>query len=126
MLAPMDGIGGAVMQLRAASVSGGFSITEEGAAPLLKAVADLRKDVLAHMMKAQHLRQVPPLGQTPAAQVYKPFMASVAGDEVQGLIPYLQKLQTQLDEVEATINKSVSLLRGSDQSNSSKINKAGH
>jgi hypothetical protein len=126
MFAPMDGIGGAVMQLKAASASGGFSITEEGAQPLLSAVADLRTEVAQHLADSQTLIQAPPLGQTPGAQVYKPFMASVAGDQTQGLVPYLKNLQTQLDEVEATIKKAVSILKDSDQSNSSSINKAGH
>ncbi|GAA0631143.1 hypothetical protein GCM10010174_59980 [Kutzneria viridogrisea] len=123
MYAAIDGISGAVSQLKAASASGGFSITEEGADPLLKAVAAMKAEVMKHLSDAQHLEQQLPLGQTPGASVYKPFLASVAGDQVQGLAPFLRKLQSDLNEIEDTIKKSVSLQRGSDQSAATLVNK---
>ncbi|AHH95482.1 hypothetical protein [Kutzneria albida] len=126
MYAAIDGISGAVSQLKAASASGGFSITEEGAEPLLKAVADLKAEVRSHIMKSTGLAEVLPLGQTPAAQVYRPFMATVASDQAQGLLPFLHKLQTDLDDVENTIRKSVALQQDADHSGASSLRKNEH
>jgi len=114
------GISDAVQQLDIAA-SQGFTVSGPGAGALMSAVTEMQRDVAAALDKAARFAQEPLLGQTPAAQVYKPFMASIATDPVQGFIPFLKRLQQDLANAETALRKSMPAYDDSDQSNASAI-----
>ncbi|MCG8920521.1 hypothetical protein L6E12_32615 [Actinokineospora sp. PR83] len=112
--ASFAGISAAVHQLGVAA-DRGFTVSGPGADALISAVTEMQRDVDAILRKADRLGQEPALGQTPAAQVYKPFMASIATDPVQGFLPFLMRLQRDLADVEAALRKSMASYDDSDQ-----------
>jgi hypothetical protein len=113
-----QGISSAVSGIVAAS-DAGFAISENGGQPLLDAIEDLQKEVRTALGKAFFLETEPPLGTTPNAKVYKPFIATVASDPTQGAIPVLKKLQTDLNQAHAAIKKSMANYQSTDQANAS-------
>jgi hypothetical protein len=62
---------------------------------------------------------------TPAAQVYEPFLATVATDPVQGFIPALQRLQKDLEDTKDMIKKSMETYQATDHGNMQGIKTAG-
>jgi hypothetical protein len=118
--AAFQGISDAVNGIVAVSAAG-FTISENGGQPLLNAIDDLKTGVEEALRKASQLEEQPQLGTTPAATVYKPFIATVASDPVQGAIPALKKLQTDLTSAHAAIQKSMSNYQGTDEGASSTI-----
>lgn len=112
--ASFAGISAAVHQLGVAA-DRGFTVSGPGAGALITAVTEMQRDVVAMLNDAKSLGQEPALGQTPAAQVYKPFMASIATDPVQGFIPFLVRLRQDLADVEAALRKSMTAYDDSDQ-----------
>ena len=91
--ASFAGISDAVNGIVAATEAG-FTISENGGQPLLNAIQDLHEGYARRWVKSSVLGSHPPLGTTPNANVYKPFLATVASDPAQGAIPVLRKLQT--------------------------------
>jgi hypothetical protein len=100
------GISDAVSGIKAA-VSAGFTISEGGGQPLLDAISDLQTEIRNALKKSSQLQTQPELGTTPAAAVYKPFLATVASDPTQGAIPVLTKLQADLADAQTAIQKSM-------------------
>jgi hypothetical protein len=74
---------------------------------------------------ADVLGQEPPLGTTPAAQVYKPFLATIATDPTQGFLPAMQKLKSDLEDAKELIRKSMATYRETDQVSAHGVNNAG-
>ncbi|EWC62745.1 hypothetical protein UO65_1939 [Actinokineospora spheciospongiae] len=122
--ASFAGISAAVYQLGVAA-DRGFTVSGPGAGALISAVTEMREVVVAALDNAVRFGQEPALGQTPAAQVYKPFMASIATDPVQGFIPFLERLQQDLVDAEAALRKSMAAYDGSDQTGTGVIVAAG-
>ena len=120
LLASLAGISEATRQLSAAA-NVGFTFSGPGAQALLTAVTEMLRDVHYVLDNADQFTQEPALGQTPAAQVYKPFMASIASDPVQGFIPFLKRLQQDLVDVEASLKKSMEAYTHGDEHNQSKF-----
>lgn len=118
------GISDAAQELKAAS-NEGFTVSGPGAQVLIDAVVDMQNTVRDALENAEVLGQEPALGQTPAAQVYKPFMASIATDPVQGFIPFMKGLQQDLADIEASLLKSMTAYQDSDQTGASGITAAG-
>lgn len=119
------GITEAVDTLVAASQSGGFSLSENGGQPLLNAIHELQVEVATALRRSSDMERQLPLGATPNATVYKPFIATVASDPTQGSIPVLKKLQTDLENAYKAIQKSISNLQETDQSSGANIGSAG-
>lgn len=115
------GISTAVDELVAATQGGGFSISENGGQALLNAIHDLQTEVSSALAHASNLEQTLPLGSTPNANIYKPFIATVASDPTQGAITVLKKLQTDLEDARTAIQKSISNLRETDQGSGASI-----
>jgi hypothetical protein len=90
--AAFAGMGTAIDGIVAAANSGGFGINETGGQSLINAIDDLATAVAKALHQSAMLEREPPLGDTPAANVYKPFLATIASDPVQGAIPALTKL----------------------------------
>ncbi|HEX4703772.1 MAG TPA: hypothetical protein VH352_16700 [Pseudonocardiaceae bacterium] len=66
------------------AANNGFGISENGGKPLINAVDDLKAAVEKALLRSSELSRQPALGTTPAANVYKPFLATVASDPAQG------------------------------------------
>lgn len=108
------GISVAVDQLVAATQNGGFSISENGGQALLSAIHEVQTEVASALQHFSNIQQQLPLGTTPNATIYKPFIESVASDPTQGSIPALRKLQTDLEDAHTAIQKSISATRDTD------------
>jgi hypothetical protein len=115
--AAFAGIGTAIGGIVAAANTGGFGISHDGGQALLHAIDDLHKAVTSALRKSTQLEQQPPLGTTPAANVYKPFLATVASDPAQGALPVFKKLQTDLVNAHAAIKKAMQNFQETEQAN---------
>jgi hypothetical protein len=103
----------------------GFAISENGGQPLLDAIQDLRDEVEHALYASQNLQSQPPLGTTPNAEIYKPFLATIASDPVQGAIPVFRQLQDDLDRAAAAIKQAMANYRDADVSAGADIAAAG-
>jgi hypothetical protein len=114
------GISDAVTGITAAAKSG-FTISESGGQPLLNAIQDLQDEIENALNQSARLGLQPALGTTPAATVYKPFLATVASDPTQGAIPVLVKLLADLNDAHAAIQKSMANYKGTDAAAASSV-----
>jgi hypothetical protein len=119
-----EGISTAVGGIVAAA-DAGFMISENGGQPLVDAIDELKKEVAKSLANVAHLEQQPPLGSTPNAKVYKPYLATVASDPTQGAVPVLRKLQDDLNNAEAAIKKAMANYGSVDHGNASNLNNSG-
>jgi hypothetical protein len=114
LIGGISGMSNAVAGFRAATAAG-FTISESGAAALISAINHVLDGVLEALGDAQRLIQEPPLGTTPAAEVYKPFLATIATDPVQGFIPAVTRLQDDLEQLLAEVEQATTAYRTTDQ-----------
>jgi hypothetical protein len=119
----LSGASLAVASLKAASVQG-FAVSETGGNALIKAINTMHDGVMEALQDSDILAQEPPLGTTPASQVYKPFLATIATDPDQGFITAMQKLQTDLEQAKELIQKSMAAYQESDQNNAQGVKNA--
>jgi hypothetical protein len=115
-----DGISEAVSGIVAAS-DAGFMVSENGGQPLLDAIRDLQREVATALARADFLQQQPPLGTTPNAVIYKPFLSTIASDPSQGAIPVLRQLQRDLLSAEAAIKKAMANYQEGERANTATI-----
>ncbi|GAA3459483.1 hypothetical protein ACFFSW_21500 [Saccharothrix longispora] len=114
VMAGIVGMGDAVSGFSAATAAG-FRIGGDGGKVLIDAVDDMLSEVVKAIGAADRLSQQPPLGSTPAALVYRPFLATVATDEVQGFIPVLVKFKQDLEQLRSDVEKSMGVYQTTDQ-----------
>jgi hypothetical protein len=107
-----------------AAASEGFAISENGGQPLLNAIQDLQTEVRTALNDSSILTTHPPLGSTPNANIYKPFLATIASDPTQGAITVLKKLQTDLSNAHTAIQKAMNNYHATDQGNAGTLNSA--
>jgi hypothetical protein len=119
------GITEAVANLTSAAASGGFTISDDGGQKLISAINALHDKVEHHLSSSQMLGQEPKLGTTPAANTFKPFLATIATDQVQGAVPVLKKLRDDLASAAQAIQASMKSYQESDQSGGHTITTAG-
>ncbi|HEX3786212.1 MAG TPA: hypothetical protein VHX38_41740 [Pseudonocardiaceae bacterium] len=98
------------------AISGGYSMDYEGALQLQKFVKGMQTAVEEILFKSNELSQTPELGSTPAANVYKPYLPTVATDPEQGFVPVISKVKDQLDQAANNIQGSITAYEQSDQS----------
>lgn len=122
--AGLAGISSAVASFRTAAASG-VGVNEFGGQALLTAIEKMHDGVTKALDKADYLSQEPALGTTPAAVVYKPFLATVATDPVQGFIPAMKKFQEDLVQFRSDVEKSMAAYQAVDQDAQQGIVKAG-
>lgn len=103
----------------------GFAISENGGQPLLDAIQDLKTEVENALRDSQSLQTEPPLGTTPNAKIYKPFLATIASDPVQGAIPVFRQLLDDLNKAAAAIKQAMANYRDADVSAGADIAAAG-
>jgi hypothetical protein len=113
-----------VANLKAASAQG-FGVSEAGGQALIKAIDTMYDGVTEALDKSLLLGQEPPLGTTPAAQVYKPFLATIATDPAQGFIAAMKEFQQDLLDAKESIRKSMDVYKATDQGNQQGFKKAG-
>lgn len=119
-----DGISEAVSGIVAASDSG-FMVSENGGQPLLDAIDELSREVRTALGRSSVLGQRLPLGSTPNAEIFAPFIATVATDPTQGAIPVLKKLQEDLTAAHTAIQKAMDNYNAAEQENASGIKISG-
>jgi hypothetical protein len=101
------GVTEAVQQLKtAATTGGGFTISDDGAHTLNSALQQVLDQVGLALGKGQLLGHRPALGTTPAANAYKPFLATIWSDGAQGGEAALKQLQKDLQDAMDTITKA--------------------
>jgi hypothetical protein len=103
----------------------GFSVSENGGQPLLDAIQDLKTEVESALRKSSWLASEPPLGSTPNAEIYKPFLATIASDPAQGAVPMFRQLLDDLNKAEAAIKQAMANYRDADVSAGADITAAG-
>jgi hypothetical protein len=110
MLADIGGFAGvteAVAELKtAATTGGGFTISDDGANTLTSALNAVLTQVDLAINKGMSLGHQPSLGTTPAANVLKPFLATIWSDSEQGGGTALNQLKKDLNDAIDTIKKS--------------------
>ncbi|WP_394616531.1 hypothetical protein JNUCC0626_43970 [Lentzea sp. JNUCC 0626] len=108
-----------------ASVSAGVGVNESGGQALIKAIDKMHNGIVKALSRSDYLSQEPPLGTTPAAQVYKPFLASIATDPSQGFIAAAKKFQKDLEQMRLDVEKAMATYQTADQDAAHGIKKAG-
>jgi hypothetical protein len=107
------------------AVAGGFAIEPEGGQALTKAADDLYRELDDGLRELRQYRHERPLGSTPAAQTYKPFLVTVSSDPAQGAIPAFVALQKDIDKFKAAVNKAMETYQNMDHSAQSDLRRAG-
>jgi hypothetical protein len=110
----------AATQLNSA-ISDGFTMNYEGVQALLTYTQGLQKAVNEALFKQNVLAQTPPLGSTPAANTFKPFLSTAATDPTQGLVPVLKKLHDQLGDSVTNLKNSLANYEYADKGNQSRM-----
>ncbi|XVS63510.1 hypothetical protein ACQPYE_35450 [Actinosynnema sp. CA-299493] len=124
IVAGISGMSTAVAEFGAATAAG-FTIGPRGGDALVRAIDRILFQSERHIMTADRLAQEPPLGTTPGAQVYKPFLATVASDPDQGLVPALHKFTTDLALLRDQVMQAMDLYRTTDQGAAHGVTDAG-
>jgi len=122
--AGISGMSAAVEGFRAATAAG-FAISAHGGQVLLDAIDEMAKAVEEVLTHKEVLSQEPLLGTTPAAEVYKPFLATIATDPVQGFIPVVLKFQEDLRELRSGVEQAMGLYRSTDGDRAQGLNAIG-
>lgn len=120
--AGLEGMASGFSDLKSAISCGGVTFTEESANALKSAMQELQHTLRSVRMKANVLGEESPIGDTPAARVYKPFLASIATDPAQGLVPQLNKMLRDADDIIAAIDKSAKSTQAADEGGAGGMN----
>jgi hypothetical protein len=110
MLADIGGFAGvteAVAELKtAATTGGGFTISDDGARTLNSSLQEVLDQVNIALRRGIQLGNQPQLGTTPAANVLKPFLATIWSDGSQGGQTALTQLKKDVSDAMDTITKA--------------------
>ncbi|CCH34647.1 hypothetical protein ABZ816_30205 [Actinosynnema sp. NPDC047251] len=120
----IDGMSTAVQGFRAATAAG-FTISADRGQALLTAIGDMQLVLEAAIAKSSVITQEPPLGTTPAARVYRPFLATIASDPAQGFLPAVKKLSEDLTRLAADVRQSMGVYGTAEDQNTHGITTAG-
>ncbi|MFD7656070.1 hypothetical protein ACFV4N_19040 [Actinosynnema sp. NPDC059797] len=118
----LTGLGAAISQANNA-MGHGFTISADAGEPLIAVLARFQQTVERLQHDLDRLATEPPLGTTPAAQVYKPFLASIAGDPVQGSNAVLRNLQKELVHMSKRIHQAMELYATTDRNSANDLSK---
>jgi hypothetical protein len=119
-----QGMTESVRQLVAASKVG-FTVSDAGGQMIVNAIDTLHAKITKRLYNARQLAQELPLGTSPAAVHFKPFLASIAGDPQQGLIAALTQLKKDLEDAHDAVAKSMVSYRQTEQGNASGMGSPG-
>jgi hypothetical protein len=124
LLAGISGMSAAVAQFGAATAAG-FTISAHGGEALIQAINRIVQNSDRLSMEVSRLRQEPPLGTTPAAQVYKPFLATIASDPDQGFETALARFTADLIRLRTEVDRAMGHYRTTDQDAADGVTAAG-
>lgn len=124
LFAGISGISAAVAQFGAATAAG-FTISAKGGEALILAIERIVHQADRLSMEVSRLSQEPPLGTTPAAQVYKPFLATVASDPDQGFEAALTRFTADLTRLRSEVEQAMGHYRTTDQDAGAGVTAAG-
>ncbi|HUQ58416.1 hypothetical protein [Lentzea sp.] len=116
----------ALDDLKASGAGVGWAINDSGGQALINAAKDLYDELGEILSQADQLTEELPLGVTPAAQVYKPFIATVASDPAQGAITVLKKLRKEALEFQSEVEKAMAAYESTDMDNQQAVRLAGN
>ncbi|RLK60485.1 hypothetical protein [Actinokineospora cianjurensis] len=117
--APLSAIGRAMDDFAGNAASGRFSLNERGGESLLAAIRNMAEWVDSQQFGFDLLLQSPKLGSSNNAEVMKPFLQLVAGDE-QGFVTQLKQFRESLVKAEEGIKQAMANYRATDDSNATK------
>ncbi|RLK62242.1 hypothetical protein [Actinokineospora cianjurensis] len=110
---PPGAIGAAVGQFAALAARGAFAVNEHGGQALLKPIRDMVAWIDDQRDRFEVLRNVAKLGSSTNAEVMKPFLQDVAGDEA-GFITQVLLLRVSLIAAEEAILQAMASYQQSD------------
>ncbi|WP_433264983.1 hypothetical protein ACQPZF_36655 [Actinosynnema sp. CS-041913] len=122
--AGLSGMSTAVDGFRAATAAG-FVISPSGGAALLGAIDEMSLATELALADAAVLSQEPPLGTTPAAEVYKPFLATIASDPVQGFLPAVEKFAKDLARLRTDVQQAMDRYQSTDEDRAQSLKTIG-
>lgn len=110
----------------AANTGGGFTVSDAGGQALIGAIDTYKAKLEKSLSRANFLTQRLPLGSSPAATTFAPFLTTVASDQVQGAIPAMQNLRQRLEDARAAIQRSMASYQQTDQQSASNLKSQGY
>lgn len=124
LLAGISGMSAAVSQFGAATAAG-FTISAKGGEALIQAIERMVQQADRLSLDIDRLSLEPPLGTTPAAQVYKPFLATVASDPDQGFKVAMERFVADLVQLKTQVAQAMGHYRTTDQDAGDGVTAAG-
>ncbi|MFD5831554.1 hypothetical protein [Lentzea sp. NPDC060358] len=124
LFAGMKGISDSIARF-SASVAAGVGVSDSGGQALITAVEKMHDGITEALKRADYLSAEPPLGTTPAAQIYKPFLASIATDPAQGFITAAKEFQKDLEQMRSDVEKAMAAYKTADEDSKQGISRAG-
>lgn len=125
VLASAAGMAGSVAYLKDTVNSGTLKMTQEAADKLVNGMEELQATLVRVVAEKQTISTEPLIGDTEKCRVYRPFLASIATDPDQGLLPQIEKMQDDAQNIIDNIHKCVADLDESDADGSHRFG-AGH
>lgn len=113
-----------VGDLRAAATSGGFTVSEAGARPILAAIAACRADLAAREEQLRLISQRPSLGSSPTARAMSTHAQTVATGDEWSFETGVAKARTFLDELETGLRIAITGYADTDAESFANIRKA--
>jgi hypothetical protein len=102
-----SGMAESVSDLKGAVHSGELFMDQDAANRLKKGMQNLQDTLRTVLRRGDIISQVPDIGDTPKTKVYKPFYASIATDQVQGLLPQVHKMHDDAQDIIDNIDACV-------------------
>jgi hypothetical protein len=97
--------------------SGTLHMTQDAADKLVNGMKGLQATLNRVVAKADLVSREPLIGDTEKCQVYRPFLASVATDPNQGLLPQIYRMQKDSQDIIDNIHKCVADLQATEGEN---------
>ncbi|GLW92396.1 hypothetical protein [Actinokineospora globicatena] len=117
--APLSAIGRAMNDFAGNAASGRFAVNERGGEALLAAIRNMAAWVDSEGFGHDILLRQAKLGSSNNAEVMKPFLQQVAGDE-QGFVTQLRHFRESLVKAEEGIKQAMANYRATDDNNATK------
>ena len=115
----------AVQDLKTAATTG-FTIDDQAGKDLQAAITRLKSVIRESTNELTRFPHEPiPLGSSPAANVYKTFIPTIATDPTQGAITAFEQMLHDLDDAYETIARSMATYQQTEQGNAGGIDSAG-
>lgn len=88
------------------AAAGGFQVSGNGVDGLIKATESLEKELNRARARTNQLAHEPPIGTTPAAEVYRPHFAATVTDPHQGVLAAIDQMLEDIAAIRQNLVKS--------------------